>query len=107
MQRRARFDADGGEIKRLDYGAVISDTVERTQAEADRLEELRAEQHPIPLQSAADCPSIARAFEAVGRSPGGIRIAGQHCPSVAAVRESLERFPQMGKALEGRKGETP
>jgi hypothetical protein len=103
------YDASGDEVKRLDYGAIIADQVERTEVQADRLEEIRqqAERDPIPLQSAADCPSIAQAFEEAARSPNGIRIAGQRCPSLAEVRESLERFPEMGRPLEEQDTDTP
>jgi hypothetical protein len=35
------FDADGVEVKRLDYGALIAEQIQNSQAQAERLEELR------------------------------------------------------------------
>jgi hypothetical protein len=92
------FDAAGAAVKSLDYGALIAQQIQDSQAQAERLEELRkrAEQNPMPTQTAATCPSIARAFEEAGRSPDGTQIAGRECPSVEHVRKTLERFPEIG-----------
>jgi hypothetical protein len=95
------LSADGTEIKSLDYGALIAQQIQESQAQAERFEELRrrAEQNPTPAQTAATCPSIAQAFEDAGRSPDGTRIAGRDCPTVEHVRKMLQRFPEMGTPL--------